>query len=253
MRIAVCLSGQPRFLKECFPKLVQNLIIPNNADVFYHTWWDENVVNTAFDSSQVRQDGKVGSFTSDIPDLLEKLDAKSFIIEPPKNFQETDSFNTSPNAKQSSLCSAFYSQWQCGKLKAQYEADHSFKYDIVVRARFDLYYSKIIKLDELTILEDNIILESTKQDKRQTFIPGLGDYTMDDTFAVSNSDNMDKYFSLYTRMKEINDIINPPYGENYTGWNCKKIHGLKVSTENFGVEIAQRLMDNWSGIPKTIR
>lgn len=45
-KIAVCLSGQPRFVKECYPGIYNNLISPNNADVFIHTWqYDETEAN----------------------------------------------------------------------------------------------------------------------------------------------------------------------------------------------------------------
>src|SRR6185436_17770941 len=36
MKVAVCLSGQPRYALECFPFIYQHIIEPNNADVFIH-------------------------------------------------------------------------------------------------------------------------------------------------------------------------------------------------------------------------
>ena len=42
MRVAVCLSGQPRNALITYEYIFQNIIQPNNADVFIHMNYDEN-------------------------------------------------------------------------------------------------------------------------------------------------------------------------------------------------------------------
>ena len=42
MKIAVLLFGQPRDAINCSKSIVNNIINPNNADVFFHMWYDEN-------------------------------------------------------------------------------------------------------------------------------------------------------------------------------------------------------------------
>ena len=140
------------------------------------------------------------------------------------------------------MCSVFYSQWSSGELKKSYESDHGFVYDTVIRTRLDMYVAEPIDLKQFESLKnDNLILASKWQDIRQVNIPGLGDYTMDDNFAISSSSNIDKFLDVYPNMLELNSVINPPFAENYLGWNCRKKHKLKVITRDFNIEIVQRM------------
>ncbi len=38
MKVAVCLFGHLRTYKKCYKSIIKNIIHPNNADVFMHTW-----------------------------------------------------------------------------------------------------------------------------------------------------------------------------------------------------------------------
>ena len=49
MKIALCFSGQPRYLKECYPAIYKNLLEKYSPDVFVHTWWDESMPNKKMD------------------------------------------------------------------------------------------------------------------------------------------------------------------------------------------------------------
>ena len=42
MRIALLLSGQPRFVKEVAPIILANVIGDYNVDTFCHFWFDDN-------------------------------------------------------------------------------------------------------------------------------------------------------------------------------------------------------------------
>ena len=46
MKIALCLSGQPRSIDAGFNALNQSILKHNNVDVFIHTWFDENNLST---------------------------------------------------------------------------------------------------------------------------------------------------------------------------------------------------------------
>ena len=45
MKVALCLSGQARNATAMAPLIIKNIIEPNNADVFFHTWYDEDDLN----------------------------------------------------------------------------------------------------------------------------------------------------------------------------------------------------------------
>ena len=49
MKLALCFSGQPRYLKECYPAIYKNLLEKYSPDVFVHTWWDESMPNKNMD------------------------------------------------------------------------------------------------------------------------------------------------------------------------------------------------------------
>ena len=40
MKLALCLSGQPRDVDIIYPILKQSILDDNDVDVFVHTWWD---------------------------------------------------------------------------------------------------------------------------------------------------------------------------------------------------------------------
>lgn len=40
MKVAICISWQPRCALETYPLIYENIIIPNNADVFIHMNYD---------------------------------------------------------------------------------------------------------------------------------------------------------------------------------------------------------------------
>jgi hypothetical protein len=48
MKIALCLSGQPRFVEEAYPNIFKTIIEPNDPDVFLHAWYDKDMIGTNF-------------------------------------------------------------------------------------------------------------------------------------------------------------------------------------------------------------
>ena len=43
MKIALCFSGQPRFIKESASLIKENIIQDYDVDVFSHLWFDEGL------------------------------------------------------------------------------------------------------------------------------------------------------------------------------------------------------------------
>ena len=48
MKVALIISGQPRFVNECAPYLIQNIVSKYDADVFSHLWFDEKMTKTPY-------------------------------------------------------------------------------------------------------------------------------------------------------------------------------------------------------------
>jgi hypothetical protein len=48
MRIAACFAGQPRFINECAPSILQNVFKDQQVDVFAHLWFCDELHNETF-------------------------------------------------------------------------------------------------------------------------------------------------------------------------------------------------------------
>ena len=66
MKIALCLSGQPRGIPYSCQQILDNIINVNeNVDVFLHTWFDPNDIGKSYGSAQPHQDNHVGYVKED--------------------------------------------------------------------------------------------------------------------------------------------------------------------------------------------
>lgn len=187
MRVAICLSGQLRNFKETFPYFKSFIIDDLSPDIFIYT--DEYDVE------------------------IEKLYIPKYfefntnII---KNNLDYRHINSSTN--EISLLNQFYKISECNKLKCKYENENNFKYDLVIRCRFDSFFTRKFKKDELHI-EDNQIIVPWGWDFKC-----VSEYAVTDIFALGRSDTMDKYSSVFDNLdKYKNDIIFHP--ESIMGYN----------------------------------
>lgn len=138
------MSGQPRFVKEAFPYIKENIINKNNnIDIFLHYWFDEKEIGKRFSntSDTVRELGN-GIIESDTITLLEELYRPlSIQIEPQEDF--TDKIKSEYSATRDKTNPfATFSMWESIKrsnnLKIKYEKENNFVYDAVIRCRYDL-------------------------------------------------------------------------------------------------------------------
>ena len=182
MRIALCFSGQIR----SFDKVKKNLekfILYNKdesiqIDTFLHTYYkyDDSKYINYYDPDCLLDFGNFKDINfNKIIDLFKPV---SFKFEYP-SFEE--------NSK-----SMFYSIYKCNELKKEYEEIHNFKYDIVVRLRFDFFITDKINYeigDELHIIDR----------------PG-GRGGLCDIFSYSSSKTMDIYTLLFKEYQNDNVI-----------------------------------------------
>lgn len=143
MRVAVCFSGQPRHIADCAEGILEKIIRPLNADVFVHCWFDpktagEEMVYSPWGQSQllIPQD----KVPEDVPQLVQRLYApKSASYEPQIQF-DVSCFEGANFESMSAfvLPSMWYSIQRSNALKQEYEKENGFRYDVVIRMRFDL-------------------------------------------------------------------------------------------------------------------
>ena len=192
MKIALCLSGQLRFVEQGFNEVIYPYILAGNSiDVFIHSWDINTQVGTKFLAGNMHPVGDI--ITSDLVDQTLQLYAPTnYKIEPQIEFPVLDwKSNHMPGFYSKNVYSMFYSIYQANKLKYDHEVKNNFKYDLVIRNRFDTKLDSVIDFGNL---DTNVITVPTG-----CFNPVNG-YV--DCFAIANSTNIDMYSDLYNHLDQ---------------------------------------------------
>jgi hypothetical protein len=176
MKIALCISGQPRMWEEGYKYHYKNIIEGNDVTVFLHSW--------EMPSEQMQQ-------------ISSTYNAKSFITSPQPSVDLSKYTNTpppSPNWKVKDGRFATFCQLlairECMQTKREHEENFKMKFDWVVRSRFDFAINVRIPFENL----DNSKLYIP--DCRMTPTRDFGN----DQFGFSSSENMDKYADAYNHI-----------------------------------------------------
>jgi hypothetical protein len=231
MKVALCLSGQPRFLENAYHGIFKNLIQPNNADVFFHTWFDHELVGARFVTNRngIPEDDPCGRFSPGTVELLQDLyRPKSFEISPP--FPVSDDHLPvdrilaahATTYTRTEFVSMIYSSWysiqRSNVLKELYRLKHGFNYDFVIRARFDSSLNMPVPCDRLSagrLFVDN-------RDLPPNMIP--------DWFAVSSNEISNLYASGFNAIQHFaNSASSSDFfcGENIV-YRIVRAYGIPV-------------------------
>ena len=169
MRVAVCISGQMRSMQKNFQNINDNLITPNNADVFIHSWYDDELLEME-SVDMTRQNLTMPPRAPDIAIKLYK--PKRYLFEKPLRFlkpkydipekfvQHSAQFQKDPSI----ACDAskvkehiirqnhsmFYSIMKCNEQKEVYASENNIHYDMVVRIRFDFVFHQPLILQNFS-------------------------------------------------------------------------------------------------------
>ena len=73
MKIALCLSGQPRYLNEGYAGIYKNILSKYSPDIFVHTWWDNSMKNKKMDLSSSLSYNRTYYWEKNTLDLIESL------------------------------------------------------------------------------------------------------------------------------------------------------------------------------------
>jgi hypothetical protein len=138
MKIALCISGQPRTWKRCYQSWFDAVShLSNDIDVFYHMWNFNTMPNSAVGMVEggVIQPSIVP--IDELEEIKETLKPKMYRYEARKKLPRDDVENpiawwTRPQ---------FYGIKQAAFLKRKYEIQNNFEYDVVFRLRTDLLFT----------------------------------------------------------------------------------------------------------------
>jgi hypothetical protein len=251
MRIAICFSGQPRFVEECYPAIKSNLIDANkqhDVDIFVHTWFSEDICDKPLYANEFSSFSGGATIKSDVIDRIKELYSPvSIIVDGPISTTPTEKvysnfikwamngkndFGMTPEdfqiRKTDSAYSIYYSIMQSNTQKQLNEIKKGYKYDVVVKMRFD---NKI----NHPLTFDNIDMDFVYSDEI-----GKPNYEISDWINFSSSDRMDKVSSIF---QNFDDVVGFSV-RNYGGWSAESLiksvcemNGINSRTLHLGSRI----------------
>ena len=226
MKIALCLSGQPRFVEEGYNKVHKPFIIGDyEVDTFIHTWAiTEEEVGTRWINAGGHPGDEIKENT-----MREYLDTYNPIVfqqEPQIEYEfGLYSDRTAPGIRSDYGASMLYSMYAANKLKSEYEKQNDFKYDIVIRSRSDFRCFEPIYYENYDL--DNIIVPTGCPHPK-----GIAD-----SFAFGSSENMDIYNDLFNTWISLMD----EYADQRLCWEELLWIHLEKNNIKFNQEIQHRL------------
>lgn len=240
MKIALCLSGQPRSLVGGCSMLKQSLIEPSNiTDVFVHLWYDSSMDGKPFNSSQPHLDSNIGTWLPDSDKYVrEQLNPISMLVEPQRDMNEFSHLKDVPGrANQKALASMFCSVTKANNLRKEYEEVNNIKYDIIVRSRIDHTYYKPVDVRAFfnETDKDCVYVPHNHQYMRDhhnlVANSGLSYASMSETFIFANPENMDKVCEVFPNFEKIYEDVYPEnFAEQYIGYQVRGVYKLKVTS-----------------------
>ena len=198
MKIALCISGQPRMWEKGFEYHHQNIIKNNDVTVFLHSW--------EMPAEQMQA-------------ISAKYQAHSFITSPNPTVDLSKYTNTPPpsaNWKVKDGRMSTYAQLlaikECMRSKRDYEDYHQMQFDWVIRSRFDFAINARIPFD--TLNPNKLYIPNCRRSPNRDF--------GNDQFAFSSSENMDKYSYAYHYIDEFYNSGVQYMMEDFMSANWKK-------------------------------
>jgi hypothetical protein len=195
MKIALCLSGQPRSVKHGYEFVKKNILDGNDVTVFCHVWEAPEAAELEIYKPEVVM----------IEKSLETDLSKYTNVPPPQpNWKVKDPARSTWNQ--------LYAIKMCNNLKTVYEDENNMKFDWVIRSRYDFAINAKIPFAELD--NSKLYIPNCRQVPNRDF--------GNDQFAFSSSGNMDKYADTYTHLDTFYDSGIQMMCEDMMSANWKK-------------------------------
>lgn len=240
MKIAICFSGQPRFIEEGYSLLYQNLIRHYNTDVFGHLWFDESLTNSPykFGGNGGWESQRISSSAIDAfrdlykPVALNVEKSKEFYdktlddsFEKSQNTYWPGSVNNSlePNYRKRQInntLSNFYSMSKSCLLKSEREYLVGEKYDWVFKIRTDCLLDTPLNLRIFN--PEHINVTGLQQPA-----PNINDW-----LCFSGSEQMDVLMSIFPTFKS---ILKKTLLDRDQTWSNELLHVSALELNNIPI------------------
>jgi hypothetical protein len=200
-KVAVCISGGIKYPQNVLMTI--DRIKQKDVKIFAHTW-EINDLKIFKQQSNSYTHRMEMDFKMDYGIILNDLKNRSETFDQEIFDNKVDEFKELFNSVKFQdywrpdlgVLSMHYSIHKCNQLKSEYEKKNSFKFDKVIRTRFDL------------LIENELDLDLYHGDLN---IPEGEDHGgMNDRFAFGTSAAMDIYSSLYSNFKNLSKEVYHP-------------------------------------------
>lgn len=199
MRIALCFSGQMRSFKEGYNFYKKNLFDhydSDDVDVFIHTWEEEYPGPWYMDAASW-------------------YGARDVVADKRFTAQQFSNYKVAHEAWPAvNTFSMWYSVFKANELKRHYELSTGFRYDVVIRSRFDFALNRQLDFD---ILPDKLYVPND-------FIKGTiapNQIAANDQFAYGSSEVMDRYSMTFWNIDRAYKMGVPVNGEDMLSANLQ--------------------------------
>ena len=194
-KIALCLSGQPRCVKQGYEYHKKNLLDHYDVDVFCHVW----------DSPGVEDVSVYAPVAAMIEKPLTNDLSKYTRVPPPQpNWKVKDPARAAWNLT--------YSLMKANELKIINEEETITTYDWVIRSRYDFALNVVIPFVELD--NTKLYVPNCRMTPQRDF--------GNDQFAFSSSKNMDKYADCFNQINKFYDRGTIMIGEEMMAANWRE-------------------------------
>jgi hypothetical protein len=193
MKIAICISGQPRNYEEGFYELKKWFLDRYDCDVYFHTWKDTS--NSFVTSHNFTKTRHYKYTEEDYQRILDLYQPKAYRFQRPINFDATNIIGDL-GFTINGILSAWYSTQQSIQLALK----SGTKYDLIIKYRFDLHFSTMVS-PECEFLKD---ITQFNPDHFHCFSFGTHDEgnfrptEIDDIFNVGGPKVMEVYSQLFS-------------------------------------------------------
>lgn len=232
MKIALCLSGFARNFEYTYPYLKKFILDPLNPDIFFYGYsqnakniYKENILDTYQPKKNV-----IREWTSSIEDEI--WDA----------YGTREIGQTQLHTSIINIMSMFYNIYKSNELKTMYEEEHNFQYDLVIRARTDLFFCRPI--NEAELLQAQVpmtVLIPQEWDFR-----GITGYGVSDHFAIGTSHAINLYSNTFNRLAEYNlehKFLFHPESMNGYNLHVENVNRIGLEVPHYWFEL-EHFIDN---------
>lgn len=247
MKLALCFSGQPRFVEECSSLILKNVIQDYDVDVFAHLWMDKELQNNPY-----KYGGDGGwehqRIKSNADEIFQDIyNPVSLVTEPSRTFKDFElesdfelserkywsgGLEKEPNymfRQINNSISYFCSLNEVNRLRKLYEYKNNIKYDYVIRCRTDSQIHQPVRYE-------NYNQQSVHCTSTQAPPPFINDW-----FNFGGTEAMEGFMGCFSLLKYL--MMQTKYHREGT-WCIELVHvellntlGIPLERHPFGVTL----------------